>query len=379
MRLYFDHQATTPLLPGAAAAMSAHLIEKQGNPHSVDHAFGWDAADALEDARRQVSSRLGCTQDGLFFTSGATEANNIAMMGCLAGRGGRNRMVVSALEHRSVLGPASFARRAGLELVVVQCDHDGVVDAEAFCAALDDRTLIAALMLVNNEVGTVQPVERIGERCRALGILFHVDAVQALRWLPIDVEQLGCSMLSVSAHKVGGPMGIGALYVDPAEMHRLAPLMHGGEQESGLRPGTVPAFLAAGFAAALDELPDRLSVEEWRSRTGGLLDRLRRSIPSVSLNGRDRDRHPGNLNIELPGIDAGLVIATLQPHVALSQGSACTSGSTEPSHVLAAMGMDARRSASSLRISTAPNTSVAEIEELSDRFVEAVRWASRAA
>lgn len=359
-------------MPSAIEAMRLHLLDKPGNPHSSDHAEGWVALDVVDACRAALAAAVNSEADGVVLTSGATEANNLALLGPLPHRGGRNRIIVSAIEHKSVLGPAMHARRLGLEVEVIPVDAQGNVDVEAFVAAIDDRTLVAALMYVNNEVGTAQPVARVGERCREVGALFHVDAVQALRWQPIDIVDIGCSSLSLSAHKIGGPMGIGALVFDPDEMHRYSALAYGGEQEHGLRPGTVPAFLAAGFAASLAELPGTLSVDEWRARTAALLDSLRTLAPELRVNGAGRGRHPGNINVELPGVDASMLIANMQPSVALSQGSACTSGIAEPSHVLTAMGLDSRRCGSSLRISTSPHTDGDEISALIEAFSAAL-------
>lgn len=307
-----------------------------------------------------IAAMVGGDAGQLVFTSGATEANNLAFLG-LTGASGRTRVVVSAIEHQAVLAPARALSRMGLELVVVPCGADGVVNAAEFCDAVDERTLVASLMLVNNEIGTVQPVEAVGRHCRSVGAWFHVDAVQALRWLPIDVYDIGCTSLSLSAHKIGGPAGIGALWVDEDLRRVLTPLQHGGEQEGGLRPGTVPGFLAAGFAQAVIELPDAAEVRAWRARTETLWTALRDAVPGVLLNGSPAARHPGNLSVRLPGREADAVIAGMQPGVAVSQGSACTSGAPAPSHVLRALGLSATEAAGSLRISTSPMTTDVEL------------------
>lgn len=372
--IYLDNQATMPATASVVDAMRRHLLEVVGNPHSSDHAVGWLAADRLDASRMAVADALGAAADDVFFTSGSTEADNLAILG--AGRsvttGARNRVVVSSIEHAAVLGPAREMGRRGFEVVVVPCGSDGVVEAGAFLDAVDERTLIASLMLVNNEVGTVQPVVEAAERCRDVGALFHVDAAQALAWLPIDVDALGCTSLAVSSHKVGGPMGIGALWIAPEARHRISPLHHGGEQECGLRPGTVPGFLVEGFAEAVRGLPSAVEVEVWRGRTERLWSLLARTVPGLSLNGTVGLRHPGNLNVRFPSLSADLVIAALQPGVALSQGSACTSGMTAPSHVLTGMGMSAEEAGRSLRISTAWTTTEAELATFAAAFRDAV-------
>ncbi len=372
--IYLDHQATSPATGPVVEAMRRHLVEIIGNPHSADHAAGWLAADRLDAARSAVADALGASGDDLVFTSGATEADNVAILGAAPGvpASGRNRIVVSCLEHAAVLAPAREMGRRGFEVVPVPCGPDGVVRAEAFAEAVDERTLLASLMLVNNEVGTAQPVADVAERCREAGVLFHIDAAQALSWLPINVDALGCTSLAVSSHKIGGPMGIGALWIAPEVRHRLSPLHHGGEQEGGMRPGTVPGFLAEGFAQAVRGLPTPVEVEAWRERTVRLWRRMAEAVPGLSLNGTVAPRHPGNLNIRLPTLAADLVIAALQPGVALSQGSACTSGMTAPSHVLTAMGLTADEAGRSLRVSTAATTGEAELDAFAAAFGETI-------
>lgn len=376
-RIYLDHQATTPPSASVVEAMTRHLIEFPGNPHSSDHSDGWRAANALEAARMRISAAVGGDDsDAVLFTSGATEANNLALMG-VARRDGRTRVVVSAIEHLAVLGPARALARAGFELVVVPCGSDGIVDADEFSSAVDERTLVASLMLVNNEIGTLQPVEAVGRRCRSTGAMFHVDAAQALRWSPIDVHRLGCTSLSLSAHKMGGPPGIGALWIDDGLRDRLTSMQHGGEQEGGLRPGTVPGFLASGFAQAVDELPGEIEVDLWRARTQRLWAAVQEAVPGAMLNGALEPRHPGNLNVRLPATDADAIIAALQPIVAVSHGSACTSGMPEPSHVLRAIGLTADEAGRSFRISTAPNTTDEEFADFVDMLGEAVERLSQ--
>ncbi len=372
MRIYLDHQATTPPLPGVRAALAEHLQEFWGNPHSADHAIGWEASAHLEESRDTVARAIGADADEIVFTSGATEANNIAILGCKP-VAGRNRVVVSAIEHHAVLAPARELARRGYELVVVPCGADGIVDADEFAEAVDERTLLASLMFVNNEIGTVQPVREVARKCAEVGARFHVDAVQALRWQAIDVLALECSSMSFSAHKIGGPMGIGALWLDPVSATGgIRSVQFGGEQEGGLRPGTTPSFLAAGFAAAIEGLPGPSQVADWRRRTDNLWLLLSRRVPGLRLNGSATARHPGNLNILVGGCEADPLIAGLQPRIAISQGSACTSGTPEPSHVLRAMGLTANEARQSVRISTSPETTDEEGRQFVDAFAAVV-------
>lgn len=376
--IYLDHQATTPVSASAVRAMIRHMEEVIGNPHSADHSLGWRAAEVLEDARAAVARRLGAEPDELVFTSGATEANNLVILGAWSPDTPRSRLVISAIEHRSVIGPARELARRGMELVVVPCGPDGVVEADRFACEIDERTLVAALMLTNNETGAVQPVRAVADRCNEVGAHLHVDAAQAFRWLPIDVLALGCATLSVSAHKIGGPAGIGGLWIDPLRRPGLRPLLHGGEQEGGSRAGTVPGFLASGFAAAVAELLDDGGVANWRAATERLLRRLRSIEPGIVLNGPAEGRHPGSLNVRVPDVEASRLIALMQPEVAVSLGSACTSGLPEPSHVLTAMGLTAEEADRSFRISTAPSTGEEDFDGFARALMRALETARAA-
>lgn len=350
--IYLDYQASTPLDPRVAEAMAPYWTEYCGNAHSGEHAFGWAADKAVEDARARVADLVGADPDEIVFTSGATEANNLALLGMArAAAPERRRVVVSAIEHKSVLAAARALTEEGFELTVVPVGPDGVVDFGAVASAVDCNTAVVSVMAVNNEVGTVQPLREIAEACHAVGAPFHVDAAQAMAFLPIDVAETGMDLMSLSAHKCYGPKGVGAVYVRRGLSPRPRPLAFGGGQESGLRPGTLPVPLCAGFGEACsilqrEQAKDALHAVALRDC---FFRELRARLPDVSVNGTMVGRHPGNLNLHFPGVEASLLLNALQPHVAASSGSACTSGFQEPSHVLRAMGLTPSEAASSVR------------------------------
>jgi cysteine desulfurase len=370
--IYLDHQASTATKPSVVAAMMPHLTEQFANPHADDHAAGWSAAAAIEGARAAVGKRIGADPDEIIFTSGATEANNLAILGIAAAAPPGRNLVVSAIEHKAVLGPARELARRGYELRIAPVSHDGVADLKALSSMVDAETALVALMAVNNEIGTKQPVREAATICAQYGALLHVDAAQALAWMDLDVQDLGADLLSISGHKAGGPKGVGALYVRRDIRGRMTPLFFGGEQEGGLRPGTLPTPLCVGLGAACKERLSRAELDSWRSRTAALERDLITRIPGARINGGGSPRHPGCISVTLPGVDAEVLVTRLQPHVALSRGSACTSGIPEPSHVLRAIGLEANQIASTIRIGTTATTSPDEIEEALNAIVHAV-------
>ena len=361
--IYLDHQASTPVKPTVMDAMQPYFAQLYGNPHSDDHAAGWRAADAVDEAREQVADRIGCLPSEVTFTSGATESNNLAILGL--GRGGtrRRKIVVSAIEHKSVLAPAREMERNGFELSIAPVSGSGEIDLGRLAELVDEDTLLVSAMVVNNEVGTLQPISEISTICHAKGAILHCDGAQAMSWLPIDVFEMGIDLLSVSGHKFGAPKGIGALYVRDDLRDDLIPLQFGGEQERGLRAGTLPTPLCVALGQACCLEPTSDEVSEWRERSDALFRGILRIFPDARRLGT-KQGHPGNVCVRLPGKDAETLIANIQPQVAASRGSACTSGIPEPSHVLRALGMTATECAETLRFSTSPETAVEEIEEV---------------
>lgn len=371
--IYLDHQASTPVLPNVLQAMLPHFSEQFANPHSAEHAAGWAAGDAVEAARQAVAKRIGSDASEIIFTSGATEANNIAILGAADASGGRKRIVVSAIEHKSVLAPARELEARGFDLVVAKVDANGQLDLSSLEKIIDHNTLLVSVMHTNNEIGTVHPLEKVAEICARSGAILHTDCAQALSWSSIDVHELGVGLLSLSAHKAGGPKGIGALFVRHDMRSLLRPLVHGGEQEGGLRAGTVPTALCVGLGVACEQLPTSQAIEEWRKVTASLRDSILDLVPAANLIGSRDLRHPGNLCFRIPGVDAEQLISVLQPDVAISRGSACTSGIPEPSHVLRAVGLDAQECSEAIRLSTGINTTQAEVVAAANAIAEAAK------
>lgn len=383
MTIYADYQATTPLDPRVADAMRPHWSDSFGNPHSSDHAVGWKAAETLRAAAETVAALIGGDADEVIFTSGATESNNMALQG-LARRAppGRNKLLVSKIEHKCVLATATaMAEREGLIVETLPVDGDGLVDLDAVGRMVDDTTLVVSVMAVNNEIGTIQDIESIARITAEKGVPLHCDAAQA----PCAVE-LGnfaehADMISLSAHKMYGPPGIGVLYLRRNLHDRLEPLIYGGGQQNGLRSGTVPVPLCIGLAHAselmntADALTEREQVRNLRDR---FVSTLQGCIPRVKLNGAvGSRRHPGNANLRFDGTEAQDIIGRLQPHLAAAQGAACASGIPEPSHVLSAIGLTAEESQTSIRFSFGRFTDLREVDEAAELVIEAWRETKR--
>jgi cysteine desulfurase len=351
--VYLDHQASTPLDGRVFDAMVPFLTGGIGNPHAIDHGYGWQADAAISVARSAIADLIGADSDEVIFTSGATEANNLALLGAArAAPSDRRRVVISAIEHKCVLSAARALGDEGFDVVIVPVLSDGIVDIDAVRAVVDESTAIVSVMTMNNEVGSVQPIAAIGALCAAAGALFHTDAAQALAVAPVDVSRADIDFMSLSAHKAYGPKGIGALYVRREARGRIRPIMFGGGQEDGLRPGTLPTSLCVGFGRACEILRHDRSVETVRIE--GLRDRLlgalRGQAPDLVLNGPSTERHAGNLNLRFPGVAADLLLASVRPRVAAATGSACNSGTVEPSHVLIAMGIGSAAAQESIRL-----------------------------
>ena len=363
--IYLDYQATTPTDPRVVESMIPYYYQLFGNPSSSENSFGWKANDAIEEARRETANLIGADTDEIIFTSGATEANNLAILGLAKSCAGtRQRIFVSAIEHKSVLAPARRLLQDGFKSEVIPVNSFGEIDTAWLEKSLNKQTLLVSVMAANNEVGTLQNLQKIAEICHSSGALFHVDASQAFPSLAINVFDVDIDLLSLSGHKIYGPKGIGALYIK-RELHNfISPLLFGGEQENAIRPGTVPTPLCVGLGKA-----SSIMVEQWeadRSHNSNLskilLDLLSSRIRGIELIGPPvRNRHCGNLNLLFPGVDAGEIIAKTQPLLGISSGSACTSGMTEPSHVLTALGLSGDQNRSCLRISTGRMTTKNEI------------------
>ncbi|MFO0952228.1 MAG: cysteine desulfurase family protein [Isosphaeraceae bacterium] len=375
--IYLDNHATTRPDPRVLEAMWPWFADHFGNASSVSHAYGWEASDALDDARARVAEAIGAEAREVVFTSGATEANNLAIKGVLpALRARGNHLVTAASEHKSVLDVLKSLRRSGWDVTVIRPDRYGQVGPDAVEAALTDRTVLVSVMAANNEVGTLNPVDAIGRLCRERGVVFHCDATQAVGRVPLDVNAIPADLLSLSGHKIYGPKGIGALYVRATGGRpvRLTPLFEGGGQERGLRAGTVAVPLAVGFGMACElAVAERESVgERVRTLRDRLHERISGRLDGVTLNGHPTERLPGNLNLSFTGVE-GEALMMAMTRVAVSSGSACTSNRPEPSHVLLAMGVDESLARASLRFGLGRETTEEEVDLAADVVVEAVR------
>ncbi|MDQ0333045.1 cysteine desulfurase [Mesorhizobium sp. YL-MeA3-2017] len=374
--IYLDGHSTTPLAPEALEAMSPWWHAQVGNPHSP-HLAGMLASQAVERARSDVASLIGCDPQEVVFTSGATEANNIAIRGTAFSAVERSierrEIVVSAIEHKSVLSSASSLRTAGFRIIEAPVDENGVIDISVLERVVGEQTLLVSVMAVNNEVGSVQPLAEVVRIARAAGALVHVDAAQALGKLPLDCTEF--DLASLSSHKMYGPMGIGGLFVSSAAPVRPLPMLFGGGQETGIRPGTVPTPLVAGFGAAAKLSRTRLGADAAHSRalSAVFLEEIRSRQVQFFENVPEKERVPGSLSLRFPGNDAMSIIGRASDRIAISEGSACTSGQITASHVLTAMGYTQREASETLRLYFGRYNSPTEAAEAAIVLSEIVR------
>ena len=350
--IYLDNQATTAVDPRVLEAMLPTFTKVYGNAASRNHSFGWEAEQLVEKARAQIASLIGASLKEIVFTSGATESSNLAIKGAAHFyREKGKHIVTSRIEHKATLDSCRALEVEGFEVTYLSPDKEGLHSAEQVKAALRPDTVLVSLMAANNEIGTLNPVEEIGAVTRARGVLFHCDAVQALGKIPFDVEKANVDLVSISAHKIYGPKGVGALYVRRKPRVRLTPLIDGGGHERGLRSGTLNVSGIVGLGAAC-EIAERELPEESRRLTAlrdRLLARLRAAIPQVHLNGSREHRLPGNLNVSFACVEGEAMLMSINQEVACSSGSACTSASLEPSYVLRALGVGDDMAHSSIR------------------------------
>ena len=368
--VYLDHHATTPLDPRVLDAMLPYLTEFFGNPHSVQHAYGWAAEAAVDQARREVAALIGALPEEIVFTSGATEANNLAIRGVVAQAGARRHVVTCATEHSSVLETCRAIGGASSQVTELPVRPDGLLDLDRLREALRPDTAMVSIMAANHEIGVLQPIADIAGICQERGVLLHTDAAQAAARMPLDAPALGVDLMSLSGHKLYGPKGVGALYLRRGV--GIAPLFAGGAQERGLRPGTLPTPLCVGFGAACALARQELAEETARLRA--LRERLYRglceAVGDVRLNGATEPRLPDNLSVCLPGIDAEDLLAEL-PELALSTGAACASATQEPSPVLRALGLSDEHIQGSIRVDLGRTTTEREIDFTIERLAVA--------
>jgi len=377
--IYLDHHATTPVDPRVFDAMRPYFTEVFGNASSSTHAYGWRAEAAVEDARERLAAAIGAAEPrDIVFTSGTTESDNLALKGVArAGRSRGDHLVTSSIEHPAVLDSCRALEGEGFQVTYLPVDSAGLVELRGLADALTRRTLLVSVMAANSEIGTLQPLEEIGGICRERGVLFHTDAAQAIGKIPIDVAHLNVDLLSMCAHKLYGPKGIGALYVRSGRPRiRLEPMLHGGGHERGFRSGTLPVALIVGFAAAVEFCLADLEAEAARLARlrDHLWERLSKGLEGLRRNGHVERCLPGNLNVSFEGVTADGLIAKLAG-VALSSGSACSSAKPEPSHVLRALGLSDALASSALRFGLGRGNTAEELDRVADRLIEEVRAA----
>lgn len=369
--IYFDNQATTQMDDGVLDEMLPFFVENFGNPHSVDHTIGWKASQAIEQSKHRIADLIGSDSDEIIFTSGATESNNLALLGVgkTAIESDRKRILVSTIEHKCVLACCSLLEKQfGYTIEFLPVDQSGFIDLEYLEQRLANDVLLVSIILVNNEIGTIQDISSISKLVRQHGAILHTDAAQAATATEISKLANEVEMLSLSGHKMYGPQGIGILYVRRKLQSSIEPLVYGGGQQNNIRSGTLPLALCVGIATAAKRIKNtfQTELETVRSLTLKFIDLLSELPHPIVLNGPalSKSRHPGNANIQFIGFDATEILGCLQPRVAASTGSACTSGVAEPSHVLQAIGLSREQANSSIRFSLSKNTTGSEVHEV---------------
>jgi cysteine desulfurase len=373
--VYLDNHATTPLDPRVLEAMLPFFTSRFGNAASNSHSFGWEAAAAVEKARRQIAVSIGASPQEIVFTSGATESDNLALKGVAeACREKGDHIITAVTEHKAVLDSCRHLEKISCRVTYLPVGSDGVLNLDQLKQAFTDRTVLVSIMAANNETGVLQPIEEIGRLCRERGVLFHSDAVQALGKVPLDVNRAGLDLASLTAHKLYGPKGCGALYVRHGAAARLTPLIDGGGHESGLRSGTLNVPGIVGFGKACEIAQNEMPEESGRMAglRNRLRDRLLAELDHVTINGCMEQRLPGNLNMSFLEVEGETLLTGLND-VALSSGSACSSGKTHASYVLKALGLSDEAAGSAIRFGIGRFNTEAEIDYVAGRVIEMVK------
>jgi cysteine desulfurase len=362
-RIYMDHNATTPLHPDVLDTMRPFLTTKFGNASSI-HSFGRETRVAVDEAREIVAQSLGAKPSEIFFTSGGTESDNLAIKGSIYVTGKNDHHIVSSnIEHHAVLHTCQYLEKEGFQVTYVSVNTYGTVNPDEVAEAITDHTTLVTIMHANNEVGSLQPIKEIGTICKEKGVFFHTDAVQSFGKIPIDVNDVNVDFLSLSGHKLYGPKGIGALYIRKGK--RITPLFHGGSHERNRRPGTENVAGIVGFGKAIQIAMESMESEAKKlsELRDTLMDRLAEKIEHIHLNGHPMKRLPGTLNVSFAGIEGESIVLSLDlKGIAVSSGSACTSGALEPSHVLLAMGLSSELAQGSIRFSMGRENSKEDVE-----------------
>lgn len=373
--IYLDCHATTPVDPRVLEAMLPYFTQHFGNPASVTHQYGWEAEAAVQQARETLAAAIHAAPEEIVFTSGATEANNLAIKGIAEAYLVKGRHIITVeTEHNAVLDPCRYLQSLGFELTILPVQSDGLVDLDKLEQALRSETILVSIMAANNEIGILQPLAQIGALCHRYNVLFHTDAAQAIGKIPLNVNAMQIDLMSLTAHKVYGPKGIGALYVRRRNPRvQLAAQLHGGGHERRMRSGTLYTPQIVGFAKAVEL--GLVEMETETQQTVGLRNQLwqqLQTLDSIYLNGHLNQRLPGNLNISLADVDGQALLLGLQPFVAVSSGSACTSAKIEPSHVITALGRPPELAYASLRFGIGRFNTPEEIDRVADAVIETV-------
>jgi cysteine desulfurase len=374
-KIYLDYQSTTPCDPKVVEVMLPYFSEKFGNPHSRNHSFGWEAEEAVEKSRAQIASLINADPKEIIFTSGATESNNLALRG-IAGFYGhkKNHIITSVIEHKCILDTCRHLQQQGFEITYLPVSEKGLIDPQDVQNAIKDTTCMVSIMAVSNEIGVIQPIAEIGKICRERGVFFHTDAAQAVGKMPMDVKSMQIDLMSISAHKIYGPKGIGALYVSRKPRVRLSAMITGGGQERGMRSGTLAPMLCVGFGEACAISQENMSKEapHLQALTRRFYDGVTSQLEEVYLNGDSEKRIPGNLNLSFAYVEGeGLMMA--MKDLCVSSGSACTSASLEPSYVLRAIGVGEDLAHTSIRFGLGRFTTQEEVDYAVKRVVESVK------
>jgi cysteine desulfurase len=374
--IFMDNHSTTPMDPRVLEAMLPYFVEKFGNSASRNHAFGWEAEEAVENARKQIAHLIHADSKEIIFTSGATESDNLAIKGVVEMYHEKgDHIITSSTEHRAVLDTCkALESKRGVKVTYLPIDKAGMVSPEDVRNAITEKTILITIMMANNEIGTINPVKAIGKVAKEKGILFHCDATQGVGKIPVDVQEMGIDLMSFSAHKLYGPKGIGALYVrKKAPRVRIAAQMDGGGHERGMRSGTLPVPLIVGFGKAVELCEQEMSTES--QRLSAMRDRLQTGITSkleeVYLNGHPTERLPNNLNLSFAYVEGESLLMGLK-EIALSSGSACTSATLEPSYVLRALGVGSDLAHSSIRFGLGRFNTEEEVDYVARRIIEVV-------
>ncbi len=372
--IYLDYQSTTPVDKRVLDEMLPYFSEKFGNANSKEHVYGWESEAATDLARARIAKVINAKDSEIIFTSGATESNNLALIGTANFYGQKKNHIITCItEHKSIIETCKYLEKQGFNLTYLKVSTDGIIDLNELKNAITENTLLVSIMAVNNEIGVIQDLRNIGKICKDAQVFFHSDIAQAFGKIAINVNEIGADLLSISGHKIYGPKGIGALYIRNSPAIRLMPLLHGGGQELGLRSGTLATELIVGLGKASEISNDEMLVEQKETLVKKELfyNLLKNNLPDIYLNGSEITRISGNLNISFSGIKSDKLISEIKG-LAISSSSACASGTAESSYVIKALGYDQQRAKSSLRFSIGKPTTEEEIREAANMVINAV-------